>query len=903
MDQQYLLLAFAPPVSIRHTIRPSRSISRTTDLRVIRCNATNDGPRGDSKSAMARLLSMQQHIMKRRQKLQVEKPKNDSHTQTELAPETPTSQPQSPVPVPAPVSLVKPVKKVSNPVTRRASPLTFESQPHRVTIIRRDAHLPWKSSPNLTPKATSVDVLVPTMIDIIKSATYSRGNFLLPRYDGIFDLPSPPQTLIPSSAPTAVPDKITLESPQSQARNAASDLILSSLNAEQREAVTTDCTRACLVLAGPGSGKTRVLTHRIAYLINKHSVPPSAILAVTFTNKAAAEMKARVVKLLSEQVNDTEGNQANYFDSVLSVGTFHWICARLLRTYGSEISIDPDFQICDTSDVHAVLGRLLRRIEGVKVEASYVNRMASFISKLKNDKGKQMQDKLIPTFFRRIEECRIMYDKDLREMNFLDFDDLLVETRRMLRDCPNVLSQLQSRFTFVLVDEWQDTNNVQFDIVSLLSAKGKNLFAVGDVDQSIYKFRGADSGNIRRYTTAFSNANQVILSMNYRSTINIVEAAQAVIKENRNRPKKYMKTMNERGENVKMMAVADGKEEAQLVASSIYALLRKGHIKSFSDCAIMYRTNSQSRLLEEACVQSNIPYELQSGTRFFERKEVKDVLAFLKLMHNPTDSNACARIINVPPRGIGKRTVELVEEYAERNRLPMLAAIDCMLTNDPENDEILAEMNIRPVTLKKIEVFRKLMTILQNAMTEFKTSSIEKKEKDVGILLSFVAEQTGYTKYLHSERDEATIGKAKAQDRLDNIEELKRAASLFTDVLGLLERATLMSEKGAKTQPGESGFVRLMTLHGAKGLEFDTVFITGAEDGLIPLHRAATREGDEGIDLEEERRLLYVGMTRAKRMLNVTWRCQSRKGKDGNRPSRFLRSIPGMESKGVLNRP
>ncbi len=455
------------------------------------------------------------------------------------------------------------------------------------------------------------------------------------------------------------------------------DKILGALNPQQVTAVTSDANKACLVLAGPGSGKTRVLTHRAAFLVRQYNLQPYRILAVTFTNKAAEEMKNRLQKLLMRGPGDEPWSSLEKSDFM--VGTFHSICARFLRVYGSAIGIDPNFQICDSSDARQVVQLVMKAAVGSAPSDSVANKVSSItamISKLKNNGEAEMEERMPPHFYREVTQYRALYDKKLRDMNQLDFDDLLLETRRMLDESPEVLQELQNRYLHILVDEWQDTNAVQFDIVTTLAKQHGNLFVVGDADQSIYKFRGADIRNVTRFTEVFPDALTVALEENYRSTGCIVNSAQAVIEGNSGRPNKPMRTSNPFGSPVVVCRASDGRAEASYIVSRIKELLRTKKIKSLAEVAVLYRMNAQSRLVEEAFINASMPYRLVAGTRFYDRQEVKDILSYVRLLVNPVDDMALLRAINTPPRGIGKKTVEVLEEMASSQGVSILQALE-----------------------------------------------------------------------------------------------------------------------------------------------------------------------------------------------------------------------------------
>lgn len=769
----------------------------------------------------------------------------------------------------------------------------------RATVTRYKVSLPWKwKTPADCKPCDPAEEIIPLITSFQTNVNIERGTFLFPRA-------SSPSSLVTSHFEETIKG-LGSYSPVDRAAQrenlnlASAESILSGLNNEQCEAVIADPSKACLVLAGPGSGKTRVLTHRIAFLIHAHKIPPASILSVTFTNKAAGEMKSRVAKLLKQFESDMDLNSDTVYDR-LTVGTFHWVCARLLRIYGSHLEISNDFQICDTEDARIVLSRVMKKksSNGEAPEARIVNILLSLISKLKNDKRDELKDRLTSSRFKEVLSWRELYDKDLRAMNMLDFDDLLVETRRLLQECPDVCSQLQDRYRYVLVDEWQDTNTVQFDIVALLAGKMDNLFVVGDVDQSIYKFRGADSGNIQRYMDSYKHANNVVLSMNYRSTVNIINAAKEVIDQNCNRPEKDTVTTNVEGERVKLLGVQSEWDEAQYVTKSIQKLVESSQVDSLSNCAVMYRTNAQSRLLEEACLLGNIPYILQSGIRFFERREIKDLLCYLKVLYNPEDDSALVRVLNVPPRGIGKRTLELIDMYAARKGLSLMNAIDEMMSDNKSNDAVMEELNIREGTLKRVKAFHDVISELrQRAKTILQPSGEPHPDETVhvGDVFLAIVDVINYFTFLSSE--ESTESRDKSLDRIANVKELVRAASRFNELPAFLQRAALMSGPMSEDAGGNSGAVWLSTLHGSKGLEFDAVYITGLEDGIVPLLRDGTIE-----DIEEERRLLYVGMTRAKRFLTMTWRRNRNAGKKipsdttSTKLSRFLADVNSVDKK------
>lgn len=922
-------LNFVPLVPVPLTQRRIINPPQTQDRRIFLLNSQNSS---EADTMLNRLLSIQRSVLKRRNGLRrassaesnvaapqnrceeqditpisdrglhkVPQNSNNSSAALMIKPDSPkTLQPvhgtSSTLSPPPTTSISVRAKYNLSLSTAESDPITSSSQVLRsdnsceipefqsfYVADRYEVRLPWKwKKPDIKPSNPAKEQ-IRNLASFETPPEFVRGDSSLPRAS--FALPVP--TLYVPSEPD--------NSNSGDSNVVSAEAILENLNEQQRQAVTSDPSKACLVLAGPGSGKTRVLAHRIAYLIHAFKVPPAAIISVTFTNKAAGEMRSRVSKILSQFGSGRDIDDDTLYDR-LTVGTFHWVCARLLRKFGSNVGVSNDFQICDMEDSRIVLSRTIKKyLHGAAPEARVVNILSSQISKLKNDKGAELKKRLPGPRYGEIVRWRDLYDADLRAMNMLDFDDLLVETRRLLQESSDVRIQLQERYRHVLVDEWQDTNNVQFDVVALLAGKADNLFVVGDVDQSIYKFRGADSGNIERYLEAYKGANKIVLSMNYRSTVNIINAAKEVIEQNNNRPEKDMLTINVEGEKVKLLGVYSDWEEARFIIKSIEKLLKSSQISSLSQCAIMYRTNAQSRPLEEACLLYNIPYILQSGIRFFERREIKDILAYLKILFNPEDDSALVRVLNVPPRGIGKRTLELIELYANRKKLPLVKAIDEMMGHEDSKNSVMDELNIRATTLKRVKGFHDVICNLRQDSNKIMYAS-ESQQGRVGDVIAAIVHRINYVGHLSSE--EQTESRSKSLDRIANIQELARAACRFDDPSAFLQRAALMSGPQSDEDNGNSGAIWLSTLHGSKGLEFDAVYISGLEDGIVPLLRDGTIE-----DIEEERRLLYVGMTRAKKFLTLTWRRTRNSGKKSNadtaptKLSRFLIGVSGISRK------
>ena len=637
--------------------------------------------------------------------------------------------------------------------------------------------------------------------------------------------------------------------------------IYDSLNEPQREAVY-DTEGPLLLLAGAGSGKTRVLTHRIAYLIEEKHVNPWNILAITFTNKAASEMRERVDKIVGM------GSESIW------VSTFHSMCVRILRRYIDRLGYDTNFTIYDTDDQKTLMKDVCRFLQ-LDTKVYKERTLLGAISAAKNEmiSPEEFQIQAEGDFTRKkIAEAYIEYEKEMRANNALDFDDLLVKTVQLFQTQPDVLEYYQNRFRYIMVDEYQDTNTVQFMLVSTLAGKYKNLCVVGDDDQSIYKFRGANIKNILNFEQVFTDAKVIKLEQNYRSTGNILNAANAVIAHNKGRKAKALWTENEQGEQVQFRQFDSAYEEAEFVVRDIRRNVNmKG--EAYNDHAILYRTNAQSRMFEEKLVVSNIPYKIVGGINFYARREIKDLLAYLKTIENGKDDLAVRRIINVPKRGIGATTIGRIQDYAYEHEISFYEASK-------------AAAGIQGVgrSAGKIERFVAVIEKMK-AESDFLT---------ISDLMDSIIETTGYVEELQAETDE------EAEARLENIEELKNKMKAYEEeceeagekatLSGFLEQVALVADIDSLDET--SDYVVLMTLHSAKGLEFPNVYLTGMEDGLFPSYMSINSE--DPMEVEEERRLCYVGITRAKKRLALT--CARRRMIHGttqyNRVSRFVEEIP-----------
>ena len=636
--------------------------------------------------------------------------------------------------------------------------------------------------------------------------------------------------------------------------------IYDKLNEPQREAVYhTD--GPLLILAGAGSGKTRVLTHRIAYLIGERDVNPWNILAITFTNKAAEEMRQRV------------DNLVGFGAESVWVSTFHSACVRILRRFIDRLGYENHFTIYDTDDQKTLIKEVCRKVD-VDTKVFKERSLLSAISSAKNEM-------ILPDEFElnaggdfakmKIAKVYREYEAQMRANNALDFDDLLVKTVQLLQTQPDVLESYQERFRYIMVDEYQDTNTVQFQLVSLLAGKYKNLCVVGDDDQSIYKFRGANIRNILDFEHEFPDAKVIKLEQNYRSTGNILNAANSVIANNRGRKEKSLWTENGEGELIRLRQFDTAFDEADFIGEDIKSAVRQGG--SYNDSAVLYRTNAQSRLLEEKFIAMNIPYKIVGGVNFYARREIKDLLAYLKTIDNGRDDVAVRRIINVPKRGIGLTTINRIQESATERGIGFYEAL-------------LAPGMIAGVgrSATKLDSFAALIEY-------FKTLA---EEMNITDLLQEVIEKTGYIESLENE------DKEEAKTRKENIDELISKAATYEEscqdkdekatLSGFLEEVALVADIDSLDEDQE--YVVLMTLHSAKGLEFPRVYLAGMEDGLFPGYMSINAGDRE--ELEEERRLCYVGITRAEQELTLTSaRRRMVHGETLDIPmSRFVKEIP-----------
>ena len=633
--------------------------------------------------------------------------------------------------------------------------------------------------------------------------------------------------------------------------------IYDTLNHEQQEAVF-HTEGPVLILAGAGSGKTRVLTHRIAYLIEEKGVNPWNIMAITFTNKAAGEMRERVDKIVG------------FGAESIWVSTFHSSCVRILRRYIDRLGFDHNFAIYDTDDQKSLMKDICKRLE-IDTKVYKERAILAAISSAKDEliSPEEYQLNTMSDFSKKkIALAYLEYQKELKKNNALDFDDLIVKTVELFQACPDVLDYYQERFRYIMVDEYQDTNTAQFKFVSLLAAKYRNLCVVGDDDQSIYKFRGANIGNILGFEKIFPDAMVIRLEQNYRSTQNILNAANEVIKNNVGRKDKTLWTENQEGEKIHFRQFMNAYEEAEYIVGDISKKVREKD-GDYRDFAILYRTNAQSRLFEEKMLMANIPYKLVGGVNFYARKEIKDLLSYLKTVDNARDDLAVRRIINVPKRGIGATTLTRVQDYAVQKDISFY--------------EALREASQIPSLGRAAAKVEPFVTFIQTMRS--KAEYLSPSE-----LLKEIIEETGYVTELQAE------GTEEAEARIENIDELITKVVTYEEeneeptLSGFLEEVALVAD--IDSVDGDDNQVLLMTLHSAKGLEFPYVYLAGMEDGIFPSYMTIT--ADDPTEIEEERRLCYVGITRAMRDLTLT--CAQQRMIRGetqyNKVSRFIKEIP-----------
>ena len=649
--------------------------------------------------------------------------------------------------------------------------------------------------------------------------------------------------------------------------------LVEGLNPEQAAAVLHD-SGPLLIVAGAGSGKTRVLTHRIAHLIRERDVHPQEVLAITFTNKAAAEMKDRVGRLIGDRVvgldRDEHGVAKARPWGGMWVSTFHAACARLLRKEAPRLGYKPSFTIYDAADSARLVGICVKDLQ-MDPKRVPPRGVAAAISNAKNELiDFDTYGLRAETWFdQQVAEVYRMYQERLHRASAFDFDDLLVKTVEVFQLFDDVLERYRLQFRHVLVDEWQDTNRAQYEMVRLLAEEHRNIAVVGDDAQSIYRFRGADIRNILDFEKDFPDATRITLDRNYRSTQNILDAANAVIANNTRQLDKHLWTDAGAGVKVVKYTAENEHDEAAFITEEVDRLADQ-HGVPYGDVAVFYRTNAQSRVLEEVLIRLGMPYQIIGGTRFYERKEIKDMLAYLQVVVNPFDDVAAKRVLNVPRRGIGAKTEEALDLFAGRENVSFMEACQRV-----EENHLLSARAIGAV--------RDFVSIVDGLRT-----IVVEEQPTLHRIVEMTWERTGYLQELEAERTVEALGRA------ENVRELASVADDFAELQPdatleeFLERVSLVSD--ADQLQDEQSKVTLMTMHNAKGLEFPVVFVVGMEDGVFPHHRSL---GDPD-EMEEERRLCYVAMTRAEQRLYLTcaWSRTLFGGTNANPPSRFLREVP-----------
>lgn len=654
------------------------------------------------------------------------------------------------------------------------------------------------------------------------------------------------------------------------------DIILGKLNEQQRVAVQTT-EGPLLVFAGAGSGKTRVITNRIAYLITEKNVSPKNIMAVTFTKKAAGEMQERVLSLLKELNIDTK--------DVPLIGTFHSIGAFFLRQNARDVGLMPNFSICDSTDTENLIKDILIE-KNIDVKQIKPESIAYFISDAKNE---LISPEQFPQHYGGFIEDIVadiypLYQKQLRLQNSVDFGDLIYLTVKLLSENKKVLSYYQDIYRYILIDEYQDTNTAQYMFAKLLSQKYQNICVVGDDDQGIYGWRGADIKNIQSFERDFKNVKVVKLEQNYRSTGNVISAAMSVIQQNVFRVNKKLWTEKDSGNPITVYQARDQDDEAQYIVDEINRL-RRNEI-SLVDIAVLYRTNYQSRAIEEAMLKNGIPYKLVGGFRFYDRKEIKDILSYMRFIFNLKDDLSITRVLNTPNRKIGPKSIAAIHSIAKKCGCSIGEVLvgAYSIKNSLEKHEEMSDK-----VYKKVESVMDEIMSFSPIVDLFGSLYFESQGIDVLSVIDLILEKTKYIEWFDDSSQEAEYKK-------ENIEELKNVAAVYSQKFGsnsleiFLQEINLIELEQSKNQDGSGNYVNLMTLHSSKGLEFDYVFIVGVEEGILPHSRSFTDEEE----LEEERRLCYVGITRAREKLYLTFseRRLSREGYSTQIPSRFLGEIP-----------
>jgi len=654
---------------------------------------------------------------------------------------------------------------------------------------------------------------------------------------------------------------------------------LNHLNPEQKKAVQ-HTKGPLLVFAGAGSGKTMVITSRIANLVANHGVDPSEILAVTFTKKASEEMRERVEGLFNKlQITD---------EARPTIGTFHSLGAMIMRQHGPKIGLENNFTIYDSKDSESLIKEIMLD-EGIDTKQFKPKIIQFMIGAAKNDlinadnyllENPGYVEEFVDKVYRQ-------YETSLKTLNSVDFADLLFLSHRILKEFPEVLETYQNKYKYILVDEYQDTNTVQYELIRNLAAKNKNLCVVGDDDQSIYKWRGADVKKIIAFEKDFDDVTVVKLEQNYRSVGNVIEAATSVITRNNERVDKKLWTRKEAGDPITVYQAHDEKGEAQFVVDEVFDLQRRGY--NLGDVAVLYRTNFQSRVIEEAMLAEGIPYRLVGGYRFYERKEIKDILSYARFINNPKDDVSLFRVINVPSRKMGPKSVGSLVQVARPLGLSVgqLLIISYLLMY-PGHEEVLKEFTQEQID--SVDVVLDSLNRFNTVISTFGAMYANTKTWNAVDIISHVVKRTGYEDYTNDGTDAGN-------SRVENIEELKNVASSYVEAHGenslskFLQDITLIENENDKNaREAKSGAVTLMTLHSSKGLEFPCVFMVGMVEGVLPHSRSFTDE----TELEEERRLCYVGITRAKEKLWLTFpeARHTRGGFENQIPSRFLTEVP-----------